>query len=236
MAFFDAKPKDPQAKEWGKRLYSTLIAAKRHVGRGTMQGVAWTQQFIMLKKEHGEEKVKRVLEWYLEHMNDEFVPQANSGTAFRFKFSQIAAAMERDSSVVEVDKWSKGLAEKLANQFSWPVEVLACLPQIISLTRKRCHEFFDKMNDYPFGEGSREVEFAAHLLADKACFFVNEWMRHLGIMLDGKEHYLGIPLRLAFHPESKGFKDSFWAQWSVEYCASFEAFDHVLEKLNEQKN
>ena len=92
------------AENLSKRLADAISENK---GCFRTPGVEWNKQMILLLKKDLYDKsahnpligaIKRaslVLKWYSEHMNDPYVPIAESAKAFREKFLRIEAAIAR---------------------------------------------------------------------------------------------------------------------------------------------
>ncbi len=57
----------------------------------------WIPQFEKLRTLDGieKERIENVLDWYVEHLKDKYVPRVYSADGFRNKFFQIEAAMEK---------------------------------------------------------------------------------------------------------------------------------------------
>ena len=63
----------------------------------------WTSQFRILhiKENVKKSKIKEVLKWYFIYIGEKYVPDARSAKAFRIKFDDIIAAMNRFNKQVE---------------------------------------------------------------------------------------------------------------------------------------
>lgn len=94
------------------KLYKAL-QAKRRVFR-KVNLLKWIAQFkeLRIADEVKKEDIKRILDWYVQNVGKEGVPEAFSAASFREKFDAIAAAMYRDRKDEPDDfpmkTWMKG--------------------------------------------------------------------------------------------------------------------------------
>jgi len=56
----------------------------------------WALSFSRLVTEQGEEEVNLVLSWYLDHIGQDYIPEAYCGKTFRDKFDSIRRRMVKD--------------------------------------------------------------------------------------------------------------------------------------------
>lgn len=93
----------PQAHEWAVKLHHAIVT-KRKIRRAWNVNT-WAKSFqLLLNDLEDHERLQRVLDWYVEHCCDQYVPQAWSGKSFREKFLQIEAAMARKAPEQPVDQ------------------------------------------------------------------------------------------------------------------------------------
>ena len=79
---------------------------KKHLTRRKIVLKSWMPHFRLLRVSDGieEDRIKKVLEWFLEHIRDKYTPKVYSAQGFREKFFQIEAAMEREEEDEEEEK------------------------------------------------------------------------------------------------------------------------------------
>src|SRR5690349_18182499 len=56
----------------------------------------WKDEFSKLTNEVSQETISRILDWYISHIGEEFVPEAFSGKSFRIKFHQLLKLANED--------------------------------------------------------------------------------------------------------------------------------------------
>lgn len=235
MAFFPEKLKNKLDTAWARALRD---AVQKHGRAVKIQSLSnWTDNFTKLRQEKGPDLVGKVLVWYIENMGKEFVPQAYTAGVFRVKFDQIKQAMERTEDIPEeIDQRSKNLAEWIANDHPFPVEILAKLPQIAKKTKERWDRFCEVITT-EYANDARGSDFILHILNLYGFCFVEDWILGLSKRLGHTPHYTGPIMSLAWKLDSIWFRESFWRQWSLEWSGDPLTFDDLLDRLiKEQKS
>lgn len=79
-----------------EKLYRALQAKRRIFRKVNLY--KWQAQFknLRIDDEVKKEDIKRILDWYIQNIGRDGVPEAFSAASFRDKFDVIAAAMYRD--------------------------------------------------------------------------------------------------------------------------------------------
>ena len=79
------------------KILAEAVQAAKNIHIRAEQRNKWARQFALLREEDGVKKnrITRVLEWYCEHSEDQYTPQARNATEFRQKFLQIEDARKR---------------------------------------------------------------------------------------------------------------------------------------------
>lgn len=79
-----------------KKLWSKVVS-KRQLPPNSKDRSKWAMQFTMLNQRDGRTKkrIRSVLDWYLEHYGEDYVPEARCANTFRKKFCSIESAMNR---------------------------------------------------------------------------------------------------------------------------------------------
>ena len=86
------------ADRMSKKLYKK-VKSKNQLPFNSKSRSRWTATFTSMLKEDGRNKkrIRTVLEWYIEHYGEDFIPEARCANTFRKKFCEIEAAMKRSS-------------------------------------------------------------------------------------------------------------------------------------------
>lgn len=231
MGFLSDDKTDDQAHNWAVRLRNCVIASGTGQTPKYIYLTEWTKHFALLRKEQGEELVEKVLGWYERNYDKQYTPKALSGATFRQKFEAIRAAMNRseDSPEEEIDQRSKDLAKVLSNNWNFPVEIQSQLPKIIQKTRdnwKRFHWSLTKIDGSP-----REDRFLSVVLDTYSPSFIQDWIIFISNRYGKQQHYTGPVMSLAWTKDSPQFRQSFWRQWSLEWCGSPLTFEDLLDRL-----
>jgi hypothetical protein len=195
----------------------------------------WMRQFILLRKEHGSELVGKVLDWYTQHIGEEFVPVAYSGQSFKVKFQAIKRAMETtDFAEVEPTYLAQKMADGMTNLNPYPIEILSRLPVLIQKTMDSWDKFTESCVKYAtYGNPTdRDMSFLESIIILHSHNFVPEWWSLVSHKLHGLKTYAGNVNTWVFHPDSQLFLDSFWRRWSMDRSGVPTTFDRLLEEIN----
>lgn len=138
MPFFQETPPNgkahpsPQDKE-----HATLLRDAMRAKLTTTRPIRvdkWADHFRKLRQVDSVQpaRIRRVLDWYADHMGGPYVPVAPSAQSFRSKFFQIEAAMQRDpnADTGEVTPQAAEIATRLAT-LHWPKGSAAQLPRAV---------------------------------------------------------------------------------------------------------
>jgi len=92
----------PKKKTFSDRMSKKLykkVKSKNQLPFNSKSRSRWTATFTSMLKEDGRNKkrIRTVLEWYIEHYGEDFIPEARCANTFRKKFCEIEAAMKRSS-------------------------------------------------------------------------------------------------------------------------------------------
>lgn len=98
----------------------------------------WARDFAKLRSVDGLKKkhIRKVLDWYLLHLGEEYIPQAYSAKGFREKFEAIERAMLRDQKrnpQLTISDLAKEIAGNCRN-VNWPKGSDAKLPIAVQLS------------------------------------------------------------------------------------------------------
>lgn len=145
MPFFITNTAQPEPcdETWSTALKDQVIK------RGLVQGrkispKKWVDEFRLLRAEVGDNtRIDKVMEWYLNHIGDQFVPEAFSGKAFRAKFLQIERAMKKDEKRnpnIPIEDSSKELI-KWVGRLHWRNGSEKQLPIVVQLSLNNWQQF-----------------------------------------------------------------------------------------------
>jgi hypothetical protein len=234
MASFTPEPPESDALRWARLLANAIAKGSfKQPRKNTVKN--WSKFLTTLSRRVEPAVVDRVLAWYIQHRGEEFCPVADSGMQFRFKFDQIRKAMETsDDPTEEISQRDRDLAEYLANNYVFPVEIAVRLPVIVQKTRKDWDAFCDRINNR-VEKDSRKARFLIRVLEQHAPLFPQNWVFHLHKKYGHLQSYTASPHHLVWRPESQTFRDSFWRAWSAEWCSDPGAFDGLLKDLVKQE-
>ena len=109
----------PQVDKFDEKCAYILVKAIQKIRKTTRRTKIskWIPQFEKLRTLDSieRERIKDVLNWYIDHLKDRYVPKVYSADGFRNKFFQIEAAMEKmkeerkeDEDDFEVDEYKEG--------------------------------------------------------------------------------------------------------------------------------
>lgn len=112
-------------------------------------------------------RIDAALNWYCDHISDQYAPQAWSAKAFRLKFDAIEAAMKRwqaKNPTVTVSKDAESIAKDL-HRLNWPGRTAEELPVAIQLSLDNYLKFYLKIKGFDMSKHSVLGGFAKTLLA-----------------------------------------------------------------------
>ncbi len=218
--------KDEQALCWSNTLYECVRKHRTH--RMNRKHIAhWSKSFVSLKKKYDPDIIESVLNWYILHYGEDFIPVANNGEAFAAKFDSIHKAMAIDDE--QPDQQASMEALHYLNECKFPPEIASKLACIITKTRSEWNKFLDKVESHRCH--TREADFLNRILNLYTHNFVSDWILFLCNKYGYLDNYTMPTSTLPFKPTSPWFKQSFWHKWSQEWCGSPIAFDNLLMEL-----
>ena len=79
-----------------KRLY-VAVSSKKNIKYNPNQLLEWCNDIRRLEEENGIEynRLEKLLDWYVDHIGDDYVPVVESGYSLRLKFLRLEDAMNR---------------------------------------------------------------------------------------------------------------------------------------------
>jgi len=196
----------------------------------------WTKQFEGLLAKHEEDQVRLILGWYALNLERPGVPRIHSAAGFRSKFQALMAA--REDAVLGIDPAVVAVAERLAEQESWPNGMDADLQRLLQVTMQNYRLWRPKLVAVGAGTG-RLASFATY--CEKAYFpggpkgeleFAIEWAMR---MRKGPARWWsGKTVGLAFGSGSP-FLVRFGRAIAHEYCGEGILWDRLTEAMDAKR-
>lgn len=156
---------DDWATKSAKRLKDALASSGKLQTRPSIQ--TWAQEFWRLSSTTPTDRIDWVLNWYIDHIQDPYVPRAFSAVSFRRKYAQIIQAMKR-AGVSEKQDHEKHarITERLLGDIypiGWPFNTPTMILHAISASVANYEDWRGRVSRV--AEGSdRLARFAAHVL------------------------------------------------------------------------
>lgn len=244
MNFFKEEPNPlvksvdiERVESLAQRLYSFLKREHKLVRGTTIK--SFHKILTRLFKQKGVEEVEQAFQWYMEHMDEEFVPQIYSASHLGVKFDKLVKAMDKvEGGLLEdIEPRNQNLADELLGSYDYPTEIAALLPLLVQRTRKNWTTFYATMISVWGSDklSTRDHHFLDHIGGKENPVFVGNWMICMSHRLGKLDHYYGPVMKLAFTPTSEVFKKHFWQHWSSEWTGSPHTFDALLAELLKEK-
>jgi len=205
----------------------------------------WAKHFAKLRRidQIPKKEIRSTLNWYIEHFNQDYIPQAYSASGFRSKYASIHRAMLRDKPVkVKVSPHTQEICESL-KVLNWPKGTQVELLEVVQLSLDRYTDFIQKREKASdeIARGERKVVggslrqfvgFHTHLqyILNSPKVFVLAWMRQVNDKLESWESWEGSLKSMAFNPTSKQFH-RLGRSWAQDYCQDPGRWDFYLECL-----
>lgn len=228
-----------QDRDWAMTLCDALQT------KGVRLGVkvhlsSWSTHFRKLRQTFNDDlRIDKVLEWYCQHINAEFVPIAHSAAGFRNKFPAIEMAMVRDlkkNPDVEVSDRAKKLAQWLS-RFKWPMGSGEKLPVVIQASLDAYFVFMHKIKAFirlpRFGKDALRVQAFANELTYKfghADTFMEQWFGTVFKQVRKWKTWSGDLTQYIFTPHHKLFK-AFGMEYAQRYSGSAELWFKLMREL-----
>lgn len=245
MPFFEeeqpAKKTTPSERDkvWAGILFLAIKDEGFRTSKASMK--AWANEFRMLRGFVKKKRIKKVLDWYCENINQDYVPHAFSAGGFRKKFIAIEKAMERAIGVqVLVSDEAQRIADRLAIM-KWPKGSKAQVPACCELTLTFFKEFKKRLQDYiiegtfkPKSVNRAAYRFAGHLneTMPSSQHFTEMWLRACLAEVEGWEDWSGDLTKMACKYKAKRFLQ-IGREWADKFCSDPSRWDKLIGVLNE---
>lgn len=230
-------PSDKDYKRTDK--LEQVIRSRRKIMR-PFKRAAWAKCFMMLRCVDGvpADHIDLILDWYVNHFGEEFVPQVYSAKAFRDKFLALENAMGRCVEVVgELSDDAKRIVASL-NRKGWPKGSKEQLPAVVQSSLAEYVKFKDKLRDVVNDRTKVPIpqpikRFAHNLLSARlgtAVTFIENWMLAVHKQISEWTAWSGQLKQFRFCPESKRFAQM-GREWSTRYTGSGRQWDLLINLL-----
>ena len=109
-------------KDCSLRLAKTI--QEKHLTRRRIYLNKWIPHFQKLRVDDGieEERIKKVLDWFLLHIKNQYTPKIYSAEGFRKKFFQIETAMVQDKRQGVFDDFDVKIIEENKDEITYEID------------------------------------------------------------------------------------------------------------------
>jgi hypothetical protein len=215
------------------RSLHQLLAQHGRVARKQPKLALWAREFAVLRQQHGASDAEQdeALRWYGAHLLDPYVPQIASGAAFRAKYHQLRAAMERsgDGGQGSVCEETVKIVERL-RAFRWPKDSLRRLPAAVKSSLDAVAAFAAALRGL---DGPDRLRRAADNLAYEIGTpgrFVEGWFERVNARVNAWEDWSGDFRPFVWRVGHEDFR-----RWAREMCGDYshrpEDFDEIRALL-----
>lgn len=217
----------------------------------------WADHFRLLRvndkiKKH---RITKALEWYIQNIGKEYIPQAYSAFSFRQKFMKIELAKKRincnpkkESDLFEKIKdnpiskeaedilivlrdysWPKGTSIDLANTVN---NSLKAYSEFLKLFRGLMYELHETKKDIEEKEIQCLIRFCEYLdgRLESPSYFIERWMMDINVRLNNWEDWSGELSSFEFQIKSKQFQRMGFS-WAEDFCGDANRWKDFMEEL-----
>ncbi len=248
-------PEDTNTTDFDKEIATILEQAVRTYKKPRKTGVTnarpstWANHIRLLRTRDAipEIDIRQVMEWYVAHMGEEYVPEVYSGEAFRRKFAAIESRVGRDLvGNVVVGQDAQGIAMRLT-AIGWPAGCREHIPAATQVCLAAYTEWFVKrdafitklsQDNFTFdrvAEWARHLKLGRHLqqTMPSATHFVQQWMEGVYARVKGWDGWNGDFTPLLFHSGAKKFRRMGRA-WAEKYANDPDRWDRFCEVMQDE--
>lgn len=142
---------EPEHKDPDRQPTELLMAVKlanaikaKKLNRYQIRLELWAVEFKRLLAKRDRSEVWKVLDWYIDNLGQEYVPDAFSAESFRKKYERIEVSMCSDPDAVEVSKEGESILN-LLKQTWWPKGADIELPVVVQKSFGNYSKFLDSL-------------------------------------------------------------------------------------------
>lgn len=234
MVFFKGDKKkrawDAASETLAESLLQSLTSAGLLILQKPRKGI-WERLIAKLRHDYGNSQAEQTIGWLCQNAGGQFTPRVRAPRDLEDKFEQIIRAMEASgtSLSVVVEPTNQMLAVSLGSDLPFPVEIAAILPNVLQRTQDNWLKVRRLLESLVFEE--RDQKFVNHILERYSPTFKVDWLLFLSRRFGHLNHYHGPATATAFEPSHVWFRESFWQDWSRNWCGRADKFDGILQIL-----
>lgn len=205
------------------------IVRKRSPGR-RINCMDWADVFRLMRTVDQAHRVRDVLAWYADNYADPYTPAIQSATAFRRRYPDLLAAMNRQRpAVADVTDEAQALAYRLG-LLGWPPNALADLPGVVAglLATYRAH--LDSLRRYA-DQGCGGLHGLAAVVVDESTdpvTFVDGWYTAAHRYYAASADWQGDLVPLSWRPGHP-----IYLQWARQVAGRYLGQPRAWDKLAE---
>lgn len=239
MAFFREllpQEKHPPSEfdfECARKLKASLVKKLLSLRKSKLS--SWANEFRILRKYETERVIQVHLDWYCQNIGVQYVPEIQSGKAFKEKFDSLKSAKKRLSPLLIEDD-TQLLVDKLKHH-RWPGGLSKDLASCIQKSVNNYVEFLRKKTQLESMSiddkwHKRYVKYFGEKLSSNPYSFVEEYMMELYHIL---QKWSQVPKTLegfVFKPENVVFRQM-GRTWSQERYSQIEMWETYIELIKD---
>lgn len=179
----------------------------------------WASHFQSLIRQHGEETVSRILDYYIGTIGKEYAIQAYSGKSFREKFDRIKERHDKDHSsmAITLTPTEQAIHDRIKAEWFWGT-ALRTLPMFVQQSYRNYSQFWAKRLTFEKRYADEFKELQRYMDGDKVAKKMSDekMNRYLLLergftLLEYVSHYMEPNLN---PPDEYVF---WWAYWVYRY-------------------
>lgn len=239
------------------KLYNVL-SKKRIANRYSK--IAWAGEFQKLIKldKKSQEDIKSTLEWYCNHIGEEYTPEAHDAKSFRTKFGQIKKHADKSNDTpIEMSENATILYKEMKGKH-WPPTIKNSLPRIIQKSidnytnywkrvlslredlkakvekHPRLSTIKDKKQCSAAGYHQKDLMFLENLIQlGRLCrprAFIRDWLNHIQMYYEKFQQWDGDANSAIFSETNEKFER--WGfLWADNWCSDPQRWIRLRDKI-----
>lgn len=227
------EPTTAAQTEMARKLAEAIQLAR--LSSGPIQLHKWADHFRLLLKTAPEQEVCCVLNWYIQHLKGEYVPQAYCAETFRKKYTKIKACMHRDIDAITITEAAQSVRTRLDDK-TWPPPLDTYLLQVIQISLSNYAIFRKKLLDNKTRLSKRALALVDYLIQNhhlaSPASFVERWLLSLHDTVSRWRVITGDVQMFAFKEDSFMFA-SMGRAWAHGWCGRSKIWDQMMKEIGE---
>lgn len=198
----------------------------------------WASEFATLERDlRDQERILTTLEWYVQHIGDEYVPEAHSGKGFRIKFSKIESAYQKHLKRNPVAKETAmgKLVTRSLSRFHWPKGSDKHLPAIVEMSIQNHANFLRKLLEVKSRVDDPRLKGFIDVVKSQIGFpqqFIERWFTNVFKSVKEWKQWSGDLTSFTFSPKHRSF-EAMGAAWSKSHSGSHQLWNLLKELCDE---